>query len=320
MGNHGLGGSDGRGADCCASNHHHCSHYRQTHQGQRFYRPKEAVTQPQQQSESETMKKRICPIEHSPLPNDRYLSAAAIQRLKEQTLDLPGNWDLLEACIAKQIRYGDKRARLSGDQPLPFNAELREFEDRTRRFLSECIAELLELKLTVSRMSPQLTWVGGVAATLYEAIPKMGTHPIGETMAPQILEVYSELGRRIDRPMQKHMHGVCPAISANGGLCNQPLYSNKTMGTVQCPACRSIWDIEQLRERTLELAKNTVMPASEAAVLASMLLEQKVKPDSIHRWQHRGQIFPVDSYGGRKRYRLGDIIALVTRRGKHRSS
>lgn len=144
----------------------------------------------------------------------------------------------------------------------------------------------------------------------------------GRDYAPAMLDEMTDLERRlrrmVDRPPDLWYAGRC-GWEDEHGTCTAELYALPGSHAITCKACGTEWPTVARRELLLDLARDHLVTATQAAhALVSWTDHDGTAErlaDRIGKWRDRGklEVRDVTSLRGRDRhlYRLGDLQDLL---------
>lgn len=173
--------------------------------------------------------------------------------------------------------------------------------------------------------------------------------PAGLECLRQVLDVEMALGRLVDRPRDRWYAGVCSAeldlphdgatcscychdgigyecevaggcgLEWHGPECSEHLYAKAEDGDVECPACGTVWPVQERRDFMLAAAENELAPASLIARAVTLLSDYSNDAgrlhDRIRKWAERNRIAAMthERIDGRERplYRIGAVLDLL---------
>jgi hypothetical protein len=144
-------------------------------------------------------------------------------------------------------------------------------------------------------------------------------HPQAAAILADVRGAVRRLELSMDRAPELLYAGPCTAMIDDDGHrreCGHDLYAAPGSPTVDCPACRAEYKIEERRKWLLEAAKDIVDTATEISRSVSGL-GAPVTPDRIRTWVQRGQLVKRGQVVNGKRidptYRVGDVMDLLVK-------
>ena len=127
----------------------------------------------------------------------------------------------------------------------------------------------------------------------------------GAEAVAEIVDALEQVSTIVDRPPDLNYLGPCTN-------CGHSLYvkpSNQTY--VECDACIHVHNADQLRQRALMAAQDSLAHSSLISRAVTMLGES-VSPVQISRWVAKGRlVVRQHDRNGRPMYRVGDVIELA---------
>ena len=234
---------------------------------------------------------RSCPVTGEPLRGDRYVSAAACQRLDEAAQGITALMDALDAA-----KVGLRRSQGGGAATTPCSrppvrlgvVQAASVHERTLLKWAKWVAHDL-----LGATTPQ-TW-GGVAFALRGASAHPG-RPELAVLIPEVLAAIRALTALVDVPEDARFYGRCLTDLGDRGVCDQPIYAPPGSSWARCPACDTQWAADWL-----------VTPDEGARLLTQA--GYPTRAATIRLWKHRGHL--TDHEG---RYHVGDLLAAAAHR------
>lgn len=245
-------------------------------------------------------------------PTQDMLCADCLGRLRADLRHLPDLYAELVVTLTRQDRLTGQGDRTTGQSEtvLPYKpaaSEVRWAADNVVSTWARDVAETYPHRPLTATSTPEAAeWLVGVSGLLAE-------HPAAGELYDEITDSVAQMRRAIDRPGEQIALGEC---GAEGGTCDERLYSPPQRGVVRCPACGSEWDV---RQRSEQLARQLDDQLDTAATIARALVQVGISVTSamIRGYAHRETIrqygpHPLDTMA-RPRYRVGDVLDIVTR-------
>jgi hypothetical protein len=136
---------------------------------------------------------------------------------------------------------------------------------------------------------------------------------------PQAGELVSSLGhavkdayRAIDRAREREYLGQC-RYAEDGAVCHAELWAKPKATSVRCTQCECVHDVAERREWLLDQAEDMIFTPREASQYVGEIGGITVGHQRIRNYLDRGQIISRPSHDGLKRFRFGDLLAIVRR-------
>lgn len=160
----------------------------------------------------------------------------------------------------------------------------------------------------------------GMARWLLARVERIRHHEAAGEAVRDITGAVDHALRIVDRPADRWYAGICGANAADHDWCHQDLYAAVGAAVIQCPACRSTWDVKARRDWLLRQAEDQL---AHAALIAQALsaLGTLATPVMISRWISEKQLQAkgIDT-AGRKLYRVGDVQTLAYEHAKRQAA
>lgn len=233
----------------------------------------------------------------------------------------PGLADDLQAVVARLTtrRSGLGVVSRSAETALPFHAAASELAWVMDNTLSTWAWDFAE---THRHLHPRWSTVTEAAEWMASYPNLLALHPAAEQMHDEITHLVHQVRSMVDIAPERIYLGPC-GEKVEGVVCTEDLYALPSRTTVHCGVCGAAWNVEERREWLLEQVEDQLATAPEIA-RALPTLGQPVSVDRIRVWAHRGELskkpaHPLDPRR-RPRYRIGDVLDLITRMAcKHAS-
>jgi hypothetical protein len=267
---------------------------------------------------------RPCPIDATPLTDDRFVCRTCTGRLRRLLADLLGLMEDLDIALAKCARFGDSVGGRSTSTALAFGYAASEAGYVAR----QTILVWVDWVTAVRGHDVPTTW-SGVAAYLHQAAGWIAAHPDGPQIVDELTAAITQARRTIDRPAERHYIGTCggliEAADLTGALgaadCTQELYAHADRDTVDCPRCGTAWQVRARQDAMLARIRDHELNAADMARAVDGL-GIDLNPERIRQWKRRGVLeVACDADGrphadvkGRPLYRVGDILDIVAGR------
>lgn len=211
----------------------------------------------------------------------------------------------LDTTAARQHVLGDPvgvRSR-AAETPLPYHpaaVELRWTVDNTVTTWARDVAE-------TNGHVAAWTSVADAAAWLARRHRELARHPAADELADEIGHVVTQVRAVIDRPRERVYLGPCET-------CGADLYALPQASVVDC-RCGERVDVRERRDWLLDVVEQRLATASEISRALPTLVNAPVTASMVRGYAKRGRIMAQGTdQRGMPLYRIGDVIALVTRR------
>ena len=255
------------------------------------------------------MTERLCPITGQPLSPDRYVSPAAVNRLRAALVDLPGLMRDLTAATGGQLRFTDPNGPRPTERPLPVNLVAADAAYATRTTVLRWTTWVAQAR---NENTPR-HW-HAVAEYLDIRAHWLATQPAAGEAFDELLDAIATGRRATDRPADRHYAGTCDALIELDGqaqTCGTELYA--TRDTVDCPRCGTRWNVAERRTAMLDSIRDMVFPATDLARALTALTGTDVKAATVRQWAKRGHIEPDHTNAkGQPVYIAGHVIDRMT--------
>ena len=247
---------------------------------------------------------RSCPVTGEPLRGDRYVSAAACQRLDEAAQGVVVLMGALDAAKA-----GLRRGQGGGTSVTPCSrppvrlgvVQAASAHERTLLKWAKWAAHDL-LGITTPQTWTDVSW----------ALRGASAHPGRPELAaliPEVLAAIRAITALVDVPEDVRFYGRCLTdLGDDRGVCDQPIYAPPGSSWARCPACDTQWELQPLLQSHLEAAADWLVTPDEGARLLTQA-GYPTRAATIRLWKHRGRL--TDHEG---RYHVGDLLAAAARR------
>lgn len=237
--------------------------------------------------------------------SDGFVCTSCLNQLLADLKAVPDLVVELEVTLTRQDRFAGSvgvQAR-SAEKPLPFHGRASKAASALARELgvwchdlAGCLGVVVDVEYTPAAL----------AGWLVEHVDAVRTHPAAGELVAGVGRVVAAAVRVVDRPVERWYAGPC--------ACGEDLYARSSKGSVQCPACGAVYDIEQRREELLTALEDQLATASEVCRVLG-LLGWRVTPSRIRGWVHRNRLVARPPHPGdsrqHPRYRIGDVHALA---------
>jgi hypothetical protein len=130
----------------------------------------------------------------------------------------------------------------------------------------------------------------------------------------EVKRAVDEIERAINRPIPPMVLGPCPAIVSDQRgthACNIALTATRKDVEVQCPSCKTTFNIERLLTQQLEDTADMSFTLSELYKLILPVMRQYVPLRTLQDWVTRGKLMPTGyAIGGEPRFQLAEVRRL----------
>ena len=148
------------------------------------------------------------------------------------------------------------------------------------------------------------------ARALLTLIPEIRRHPAVDELADQIHDAISQARRAVDRPADRIYLGQC-YFEEEGVTCYEELYAIAGASSVTCKVCSMTHPVAERRAWLLQRAEDMLFTPAEAAKFIGEVGHIKVTEARIRGYLHRGSRLQYRAPVEAKRFRLGDLLAVV---------
>lgn len=148
------------------------------------------------------------------------------------------------------------------------------------------------------------------AAYLLSHIPEIRRHPAVDELADQIHDAISQARRAVDRPADRIYLGQCLYEEAEV-VCLSELYATPGASKVRCKVCGVTHPVSERRAWLLQRASDMLFTPAEAAKFIGEVGHIKVTEARIRGYIHRGSRLHYRAPVEAKRFRLGDLLAVI---------
>jgi hypothetical protein len=135
----------------------------------------------------------------------------------------------------------------------------------------------------------------------------------------KVAELVSNLGksvkeayRVIDRARDRQYLGVCN-YEEDGAVCHAELWAKPKVTSVRCTQCEFVHDVAERQEWLLDQAEDLIVTPREASRYVGAVGGITVGHQRIRNYLDRGQLTERPSHDGSKRFRFGDLLAILRR-------
>lgn len=226
-------------------------------------------------------------------------------------------WDLA-ATVARQDRIGDRNGggSPSAETALPFNHRAAQAAVRLTAALKVWADQIAHE--TGDRAPP--VELARLAGWLRPRVGWLRHHERGAYAFSFILDAVREARRVIDRPPDLIYAGPCgAALSDGGGECDEDLYAFPGAAYVTCRGCDTSWDVQERRAWLLVSVEDILATATEIS-RALTTYAYPVTTAMIRGYVRRQELVARGrNEQGAARYRIGDVVELVTRSSASKS-
>lgn len=226
----------------------------------------------------------------------------------------------LDVTATRQSRAADNAGRRSAVQPLPFDWDAADLVWALHNTLGTWVRDLAGDHAPLpTDTSPAL------AEWLLNRIEQIRHHPAAEQIHDEITACVWTVERAVDRRPARWYAGPCGAtftselhvqtqaepVAKVESVCTAELYAAVGAETIRCRVCGTDYDVADRRKQLLDAAEDHLAHA-ELIGQALTSLGQRVAPERLRQWKHRGRLVPrgVDLLG-RPTYRVGDVLDLL---------
>lgn len=202
------------------------------------------------------------------------------------------------------------RAR-SPEAPVPFHETAAELRNHADNAISTWARELAE---DHPHWSGYPNTIAGAAAWLSRRGQALAIHPAADECFDALTGLVSRIRIVIDRARERTYLGPCTAETDTGRRCGDDLYALPEAEWVTCSACGATVAVGERRAWLLRVVDDQLATAAEISRALPTLLDAPVTAAMIRGYAHRGRLASRGTdREGRLRYRVGDVIELVTR-------
>lgn len=129
----------------------------------------------------------------------------------------------------------------------------------------------------------------------------------------EVKRAVEEIEKCINRPVPPLVLGPCPAmVSDQRGArgCGIALTAARKDVEVQCPSCKTTFNIDRLLTQQLEDTADMSFTLSELFKLILPVMRQYVPLRTLQEWVNRGKLVPTGYNGDEPRFLLADVRRL----------
>lgn len=255
-----------------------------------------------------------CPI--CSAPQDAGLAChSCTTRLERDLGDVASIVADLDVSLSKQARIGSSGTAGLARERSPINVGAMQAGDNLANVLTTWARDILGGRTTGSLVSHPA--VAG-SYVLLSHIPEIRRHPAVNELANQIHDAISQARRAVDRPADRIYLGQC-YYEDEGVTCYEELYASSGASSVTCKVCTMTHPVAERRAWLLKRAEDMLFTAAEASQMMGEVGHITITQASIRGYLHRGRIAyraPVEA----KRFRLGDLLAVVVDEGERKTA
>lgn len=261
------------------------------------------------------MNQRTCTVCTSrPLAPGRTACTTCVGTLRGLLTDLPDKIEALDAAIGRRLHFGTpyRHGARSTTRPLPINMRAADQGHQARMLLLQWVDHIAHQRQEpIPDTWPDIQQFLDVRATWIAA------QDFGPDAITALTTALRDIIHLIDRPADRHYAGPCTATTTDhDGLavdCDGELYAATNRPEVQCPRCGAIYPVAERREWLLEQAWDTIAtgPDIARALAGNAFGGITVNLSTLRRWASEGKLHRVDTWQGRPRYRIGDVVNLA---------
>jgi hypothetical protein len=161
------------------------------------------------------------------------------------------------------------------------------------------------------------------AWALLSEIPAIRRHPAVVELVDEITDAIRQARRAVDRPADRVYLGQCyvetPDEDGRQVMCLAEIWARPNASEVRCQVCLHEHPVSERRAWMLKRAEDTIVTVKEASFLLGEVGHITVSQASIRGYLHRGKLAyraPVEA----KRFRMGDLLAVVLDESERRSA
>jgi hypothetical protein len=154
-------------------------------------------------------------------------------------------------------------------------------------------------------------------------IPEIRRHPAVVELVDEISDAIRQARHAVDRPADRVYFGACYSETPDedGRLitCVEEIWASPAATEVTCRVCVTEWEIAERRAWLLKRAEDMLVTVPQASEYIGEIGHIKVTQASIRGYLHRKRLAyraPVEA----KRFRLGDLLAVVLDEGERKSA
>ena len=247
----------------------------------------------------------MCPVcSRERLAPGRSVGPGCVATLRGLLDGLPVLMESINAAAGGRLRFGAKiSSAQSRETPVPVNLRASRAGQAARLAVVGWAR-----KVARARQEPMPTsW-----AEIGRFLDVRATWLAGQADGPEAFEdligALSGALRAVDRPADRHYAGPC--VTAG---CAGELYALAGRAAVACPRCGAEYGVADRRAWLLSEAWGMVATGPDIArALAGEAFGLEVNLSTLRRWASEGKLERVDTVRGRPRYRVGDVVDLLT--------
>ncbi|PQM45681.1 hypothetical protein C1Y40_04125 [Mycobacterium talmoniae] len=210
-----------------------------------------------------------------------------------------------------QTRLGES-ARRSTDKgsPMLCNTRASGLLATVRNMLSTWIRDLCEMRGVVCELANPSEVA--MAAWLLKHVDAIALHPGADEFYDELEQRVKEIDRMINRPKSPVELGRCPTLLTEGygqRQCTANLVARPADRQIQCPSCKTTYDVEKLIHDRLDEAKDWLF--SEREVLDIMDgIGEPIPRRTWRSWRANGKLIDRSETGSEPRYWISDVREL----------
>lgn len=251
---------------------------------------------------------KVCPICHE--PQDQGLAChSCCSRLERDLGDVASIVADLEISISKQDRLGTSPGGSGlARERMPIGIGAMQAADNLTNVLTTWARDVLGLQQVQAPTSGSPARVASRLLLMH--IPAIRRHPAVDELADQIHDAISQARRAVDRPADRIYLGQC-YFEDEGVTCYEELYASAGASSVTCKVCSMTHPVAERRAWLLQRAEDMLFTPAEAAKFIGEVGHIKVTEARIRGYIHRGSRLQYRAPIEAKRFRLGDLLAVV---------
>lgn len=140
-------------------------------------------------------------------------------------------------------------------------------------------------------------------AFLLRNLPSIALDPAGPDIVTEVTSAHAHAMRVIDTPPARTYLGLCEN-------CATPMHARRDDHEHQCHTCGAEWNVAERLEHLQAKVLDRLATVGELVDIAAWA-GRRVKRKTIDNLIQRGRLSPIATFEGVKRYRVGDLLALL---------
>lgn len=251
----------------------------------------------------------MCPVcSRESLAPGRTVGPGCVATVRGLLDGLPVLIESVGAATGGRLRFGVKvSSARSRETPVPVNLHA----SRAGQVVRMTVVRWAR-RVARDRGEPMPTSWSGLGRFLDVRATWLAGQDLGPVAFDDLIKALSGALRAVDRPADRHYAGPC-----TNPECDGELYALVGRRVVECPKCGAGYEVDDRRAWLLNEAWTMVATGPDIArALAGHTFGLEVNLSTLRRWASEGRLERVDTVAGRPRYRVGDVVELLTGTGK----